>query len=338
MENFNYEAFELIAKCTQKDLQNYLAPQLEQIYGKDNCIITKDYLFAKGTVPVCLVSHLDTVHREVPSIIVSDKEKGYIWSPQGIGGDDRCGVYALISIIVNRLQTSKELPSVLFTTFEEVGCIGAGIASSEIPKEKYEDFKFLIEIDRKGTVDCVFYSTFNDKFEEFIESFGFVKSYGSCSDISKLSPAWDVASVNLSSGYFNAHTKEEYISVKWLMQTISNVIAILDSEELKTHEKFEYQPDKPNYSSYGNSYTNSNNYGSYDYETEAYKWWDRYCKKNQNLTMQEEEELYKELDKQDENSTPFDTSKGNDDLDLDDVLNKKFGEEWKDSDFIKDCL
>ena len=48
MENFNYEAFELIARCTQKDLQNYLAPQLEQIYGKDNCIITKDYLVMNG--------------------------------------------------------------------------------------------------------------------------------------------------------------------------------------------------------------------------------------------------------------------------------------------------
>ena len=52
--------------------------------------------------------------------------------------------------------------------------------------------------------------------------------------------------------------------------------------------------------------------------------------------MQEEEELYKELDKQDEKSIPFDTPKGNDNLD--DVLNEKFGEEWKDSDFIKDCL
>ena len=336
MENFNYEAFELIARCTQKDLQNYLAPQLEQIYGKENCIITKDYLFAKGKVPVCLVSHLDTVHKEIPSIIVSDKEKGYIWSPQGIGGDDRCGVYALISIIVDRLQASKELPSVLFTTFEEVGCIGASIASSEIPKEKYEDFKFLIEIDRKGMLDCVFYFTFNNKFEEFIESFGFIKSYGSCSDISKLSPAWDVASVNLSSGYFNAHTKEEYISVKWLMQTINNVIAILDSKELETQEKFEYQPDKPNYSNYENSYAYPNSYGNYDYEKEAYEWWNRYCKKSRNLTMQEEEELYKELDKQDEKSIPFDTPKGNDNLD--DVLNEKFGEEWKDSDFIKDCL
>ena len=47
MENFNYEAFELIARCTQKDLQNYLAPQLEQIYGKD-CTNAYNHFHNKG--------------------------------------------------------------------------------------------------------------------------------------------------------------------------------------------------------------------------------------------------------------------------------------------------
>ena len=73
-------------------------------------------------------------------------------SPQGIGGDDRCGVYALSKIYG---QSSRK-PWLLFTCDEEVGGIGAHVfcedhAKGKLP-ESLSNLKFLIELDRKGSV------------------------------------------------------------------------------------------------------------------------------------------------------------------------------------------
>lgn len=258
---FNYEGFKKILRNKQEDLLHYLTNQLKDLYSEENQKLTDDYLFFKGECPVCLVCHLDTVHAELPTTILCDKENGLMWSPQGIGGDDRCGVFAVLYILSTRLKNNLTKPSILFTTSEEVGCIGAGIASIEIPPEMVSDLKFLIEIDRRGKEDCVFYNTRNKEFEDYIESFGFVKAHGSCSDISKLSPSWDIASTNLSSGYFSEHTKTEYINVNYLMDTINKVLNILNSDRVLNGEKFTYQPDplpEPEYTAdYWNGYWRS---------------------------------------------------------------------------------
>ena len=223
MEDFNYEGF-------------------IKIYDENNRIITKDFLYFRGESPVCLVSHLDTVHKELPENVLYEKSSGLMWSPQGIGGDDRCGTFALLSILASQLENNKQKPTMLFTTNEEVGCVGASVAANKIPKEMMAHIKFLVEIDRRGIDDC-FYNTRNAEFEKFIEGFGFTKNRGSCSDISKLSPVLNVASTNVSAGYFNEHTKSEYINVNHLMDTINKVINILNDDRTLNGDKFEYQPD-----------------------------------------------------------------------------------------------
>ena len=273
MSKFNYEGFKKILRNKQEDLLAYLKNQLTKVYDEKDTIIDDEYLYFRGESPVCLVSHLDTVHRELPVNILIDEESGLMWSPQGIGGDDRCGTFAVLYILANQLKENKPKPTILFTTNEEIGCLGASKASREIPKDMIEHLKFLVEIDRRGTDDCVFYGTRNKVFEEFIESFGFVKAHGSCSDISKLSPAWDIASTNLSSGYFSEHTKSEYINVNNLMNTINKIINILADDRTINGEKFEYQPDpepepvkygyQPTKYSYGYGY--GYGYGDYMY-------------------------------------------------------------------------
>lgn len=233
--SFKFEAFKAIAQSSEKSLLKYITSQLPSLYGKENVIATNDYVFAKGEVPVMLVSHLDTVHRSLPSQVFYDRDEGVIWSPQGIGGDDRCGVYSILSIICDKAKNKQKLPSVIFTTQEEVGCVGAKKAAKELV-DKVKGINFLIELDRKGYDDAVFYSCDNPEFEKFVLGYGFKKQIGSVSDISQLSPAWGMASVNFSTGVYNCHTTSEIIYVDEMMETIDKVIKILDTKDLKFYE------------------------------------------------------------------------------------------------------
>ncbi len=89
------------------------------------------------------------------------------------------------------------------------------------------DANFLIELDRKNGNDCVFYNDEPERFIRYIEMFGFERSIGSRSDIQVLGDAWNLCSTNLSVGYYNAHTPNEYLVVNELLSTIEKVVRIL---------------------------------------------------------------------------------------------------------------
>ncbi len=236
-KGFNFKGFKLILQSTQKDLLTYLSEILVKEYGKEKCEITDDYLFARGKNDILLVAHLDTVHTSLPKLILFDSQQGIIWSPQGIGGDDRGGVYSILVILNHFIKNKQDLPSILFTTNEEIGCVGAGKAATEL-KEKAKGLKFAIELDRKGKNDMVFYDCKNKSFEDYIGKFGFESAWGSSSDIRKICPAWGIAGVNLSHGVYNQHSKEELIYVDEMFDTINKVINILQDEKSK---KFAYK-------------------------------------------------------------------------------------------------
>ncbi|MBR1419562.1 MAG: hypothetical protein IJ575_00670 [Selenomonadaceae bacterium] len=185
-----------------------------------------------------LVAHLDTVHEKPVRDICVSADGNILMSPQGIGGDDRCGVFALVQIY----NLSELKPWLLFTCDEEIGDIGAEyfcIAHKErkLP-EAIGKLKFIMEIDRRGNNDAVFYDCDNHDFETYICSKGFKTARGSFSDISLLAPELGVAAVNLSSGYYSAHTLHEYIDRSQLDATIQKVIDIIsDVDEL---DRFEY--------------------------------------------------------------------------------------------------
>ena len=155
-------------------------------------------------------------------------------------GDDRCGVYAL----VKAYELAPVKPWLLFTCDEEVGGIGAEKFAADYRKGKMPEgldaLKFLVEIDRKGKKDAVYYSCDNPEFEKYITSRGFVTAYGSFSDISVIAPAMGVAAVNLSSGYYNAHTLHEYISRKQIEAVIQSVVGIIADAAKPDFPKYEY--------------------------------------------------------------------------------------------------
>lgn len=222
------DVFKKILQCSQLELKEHVKNVLVSTGYKP---VTGDgFLYAEGKIPILLVAHLDTVHKEKPTDIFYDSEQDVMWSPQGIGGDDRCGVYAILRMLYNHH------PYVLFTEDEEKGCLGAEKAVSIL---KRPEVKFIIEIDRRGSDDCVFYNCGNKEFQTYIESFGFETANGTYSDICVLSDEWDIASVNLSSGYYNEHSTEEYIRLNELETTYERIIDILKDEKNAKEYKYE---------------------------------------------------------------------------------------------------
>jgi hypothetical protein len=208
-----------------KQLQKELTNILKQTYGKKNVLAAPQYLVAAGDIPVCLVAHLDTVFdsQKESKEIYYDDEKGVMWSPQGLGTDDRAGVFAILKILQSGYR-----PYIIFTQDEETGGLGAKALVHRFRKLPWKKLKYMIELDRRGSQDCVFYDCDNKEFTQYIEAFGFKLDWGSYSDISDIAPEWGVAAVNLSVGYWDEHSYSERLVTQWLENTIAKVKKMLD--------------------------------------------------------------------------------------------------------------
>lgn len=223
--------FEKLVSLDQKSLKKNLSSYLRKNYKR--VIETKDYLVAEGNIPIALVAHMDTVFITPVKTLYHDQRKNTMWSPEGLGADDRAGVFAILQILRSGLR-----PHVIFTTDEEKGCIGAEkLAMKKCP---FKDIKYLIELDRRGICDCVFYECDNKKFVEYVEKYGFLENWGTYSDISEICPAWKIAGVNLSVGYNNEHSVIETLNLSVLYATIEKVKKMLN--DAVNAPKFKYIP------------------------------------------------------------------------------------------------
>ena len=219
-------AFETILRKTQLELKTLLQ---DWLHRRGYTPVSRcGYLYAAGSVPVLLVAHLDTVHQEPVRDICYNAEKTVAMSPQGIGGDDRAGVWMALYIL------ERVSCHVLFCEDEESGCVGA----RQFVRHKWApQVNYIVEMDRRGENDAVFYRCDNPDFTEYICSFGFDLAYGSCSDISYLAPHIGAAAVNLSCGYYCEHRRHEYVR---LDQMQHNARRIAEMVAVPSH-RFEYR-------------------------------------------------------------------------------------------------
>ena len=215
-----------LCKLTQAELKDILAEKLVKA-GYDNVVNENGYLYAKGEIPVLLTAHMDTVHnKRIKNFIETEKNgEHHLASPEGIGGDDRCGIYMILDII------KENKCSVLFCEDEEKGGIGSRRFTVSKHIEDLKKLKYMIELDRAHSKDAVFYQCDNKEFTKFIcDNTGYKESFGSFSDISTLAPVAEVAAVNLSCGYYNAHTSNEYVIIEEMLDTIDVVKNLLKVE------------------------------------------------------------------------------------------------------------
>lgn len=235
MERLNrneFKLFESLASLTQNSMRRALYSYLKKRYKK--VIVAPEYLYAVGEIPIALVAHMDTVFSSPPEDIYYDERKGVCWSPDGLGADDRAGIFAILTILKHGYR-----PSIIFTTDEEIGAVGASQLVEDI-KTPESELRYIIQLDRRGTNDCVFYDCDNRDFVEYIEKFGFVETFGSFSDISVICPTWGVAGVNLSIGYEDEHSTSETLRVGAMLNTIQKVENMLKVKDIPFFEYIEY--------------------------------------------------------------------------------------------------
>lgn len=239
-----------ICRMDQPTLKEFVSAKLldagyKQVNSQDG------FVYAKGDLPVLLTAHLDTVHEALPKHVTVTNE-GVISSPNGIGGDDRCGVFIILSL----LKETDLRPSILFCEDEETGGEGSDKFCLTGFIRDLENLNFLIEIDRQGKDDAVFYNCGNAEFMSFVEKeTGFHEAWGTFSDISNLSPECGVASVNLSCGYYKQHTKEEYVVWNEVVNSKETIAKLIKAGI----ESGQFRYEELSWSNYG--YNNGSNYG-----------------------------------------------------------------------------
>jgi len=112
----------------------------------------------------CLIAHLDSVHNKKSTKFYYSK--GKLQSNNGIGGDDKCGIVAILEI----LKKDKTV-NAIFCVDEEIGGIGA----RNIEPALLENVMYFIEIDRAGNNDIIYNSGYNqiasDEFQHALQPF-----------------------------------------------------------------------------------------------------------------------------------------------------------------------
>lgn len=217
--------YQNLCHLTERGVIAMMADFLRSKYH--SIISTPNYIVALGDIPVALVAHADTVFKTPPRMdqFFYDQEQNVIWNPDGMGADDRAGIFAIMTI----LRETSLRPHIIISTGEESGCIGSGKLAAQYHMFPGE-LNFMIQLDRRGFTDSVYYDCDNQDFEDYINKFGFITNWGSFTDISVLAPHWGVSAVNLSIGYMEEHQEIEHLYVGVMFETIGKTIKILEDQ------------------------------------------------------------------------------------------------------------
>lgn len=271
----------------QKEFINLLTLTQDEIYTYLRAMLTEyEYeiedtgytLFASSPQDnqVCLVAHLDTINTKKKSytssyytgyvgskydtteadrtpsqddIIYTDKY--ILLSPEAdynidcLGADDRMGVKTILDILRMGLR-----PHILFTTDEEVGCVGSRRAVEENRLEGLSKASMLIQIDRGVHSgywnEMVTYgfdsSTQPGIFDKLGETYELTT--GSYTDVAVLGPYANKPIVNVSASYQNEHTREEFINLEAYEKNTAGLVDFIKWAQEQDTTGWEYK-EKP---------------------------------------------------------------------------------------------
>lgn len=203
----------------------------------------------------CVISHTDTVHN-IDTINIREEMlpnaqnelklsfKAYNNSdkPTGIGGDDKCGVFACLTLL-------KELPylKAAFFVSEETGCHG----SKKADEKFFHNVGYGIQFDAPEnwmiTEKC-FGQVLFDRDSEFFESCNSVLTESMdnnlmrymvhpYTDVYALRGKFNFSCINFSIGYYDYHTANEYVVVEDVFNGIEMGRKMIEKLGYRLHYK-----------------------------------------------------------------------------------------------------
>lgn len=193
----------------------------------------------------CIVAHLDQVQREHSKDFkaIETEEIIFGYSPknrrrEGIGADDKNGIWIALKCL-----EKYECIKVAFFVSEEIGCVGSRNADLGF----FEDTRFVIEPDRREYEDLITDISFtslcsNDFLRDIgFERFGYKEKPGMMTDVLELKErGLGVSCINLSCGYYEPHSDEEFTVKKDLLNCLRLVEHIIENcQSVYPHENLD---------------------------------------------------------------------------------------------------
>ena len=247
-------------------MEHYIIKRLTEL-GHGNELLTDSYgniYLTRGEAvnyPL-LTAHMDTVHSIEDDYQINYTKTGSIFAstsdgkPQGIGGDDKCGLITILEILE---KTDHPIKIALFKD-EEIGCVGS--TNMGVYKSFMDNVSYIIGIDRQGNEDVLTGWNDGNTSIEFLHALPHdpilkIASRDTITDSSNVGDLYSISNVNIASGYYKPHTKNEYIVLEDLYNTIEYVKLCLSTI---TTDTIYTLPEKTYESRYGGGY-GGNYYG-----------------------------------------------------------------------------
>jgi di/tripeptidase len=217
----------LVNWLTENNIDHYVDDKMNVYATKqETSELPEDFYFP------CVISHTDTVHNidtiNIEEMMLPNAQgeikpslKAYNDSnlPTGIGGDDKCGVFACLTLL-------KELPNLkaAFFVSEETGCHGSRAADPQFFKNVGYGIQFDAPENWMITEKC-FGQILFDRDSDFFQKVNEVLTEGMVNedmqymvhpytDVYALRSLFDFSCVNFSIGYYDYHTKNEYVVIE----------------------------------------------------------------------------------------------------------------------------
>lgn len=218
----------------EKPVRDYLKPilenKLDSVFVDSYGNLLGDKVVGSGVgATVMLSAHMDTVKAVLKDRKLIEKD-GTIYSDIGaLGADDRAGIAIILSVLrnIDNINFNGRI-KVAFSREEEVGCKGA----DKINPKWYSNVDLAIVVDRRGARDIVVGcgSAFcSDSVGNFMEDVSKLADMdwkcveGGISDAVTFSGE-GVNSINLSAGYYNEHTSNEFVVIDSMKDTLRLIL------------------------------------------------------------------------------------------------------------------
>lgn len=191
-----------------------------------------------GTAPVMFSAHTDTVHAKAGrQKVYYDPHLNQLFKADHdcLGADDGVGVWIMLNLIEAGVEGLY-----VFHQAEEIGGVGSAYIADETP-ELVKGMRFCIAFDRRGNSDIITHQAGGRCCsDEFAQDLGIMLGHGykACdggvftdsANYTHLIPEC----TNLSVGYYNEHSRNEYVDLGEA-ETLLTALLALDWAQLETY-------------------------------------------------------------------------------------------------------